>query len=383
MIVRPWSGSFLVTAGLICCGAPPPAPVDLDDPGLCASAPTHAVALLCVLDEAVAAVEGEGAEAALARCASLDPSTLGGAGPRFDPDRWRDECGFRVAEAQALRGDLPGALTTCQGSGALQRWCQGHAAWLSSAGLVAVGPHDADAQLAVDALLERLTLAESVQGAACPRSDQDCSVLPIVRAAAWLGIYAGSGSADPGAARGSSAEDGPFARGAFAWEAVRLLGPALESGELVASVQAIFEGHSPPPAGPPLEQRCWSHRVMPRRSVLAPEYGGYVRSYVGGLRFVSQQEPDDLLIATIEARWSQGAEPEPAFLMALLFHPSQAVRKTAAQHLALVVEDAGELEELLAGADAEVRAVAEDVFEGRSSPARTPLAVSLDREGCP
>lgn len=375
--------SLLVAAGLASCSGPPAAPVDLDDPGICASAPSPAIALLCVLDEAAATVEREGAEAALARCDALDPSWLGEAGQRFDPERWRDECGFRVAEAQALQGDLLGALTTCQGSGALQRWCQGHAAWLSSAGLVTVGPGDAQAQLAVDALLEGLSLAESVQGAACPRSDQDCSVLPIVRAAAWLGIYAGSGSADPSAARGASSEDGAFARGAFAWEAVRLLGTTLESGELAARVQAIYEGEEPPPAGGALEQRCWSHRVVPRRSVLAPSYGGYVRSYVGGLRFVGAEVPDDLLAATLEARWSQGAEPEPAFLLALLFHPSQALRKTAAQQLALVAEDAAELEQIIAGADPEVAAVAVDVFEGRSSPAKTPLAVNIDREGCP
>jgi hypothetical protein len=383
MSLRTAMGSLLAAAGLASCGGPPVAPFDLDDPGICASAPSPAIALLCVLDEAAAMVEREGAEAAMARCASLDPSWLGGAVPRFDPDRWRDECGFRVAEAQALQGDLIGALTSCQSSGALQRWCQGHAAWLSSAGLVEAAPGDAAAQQVVDDLLERLTLAEPVQGAACPRSDQDCSVLPIVRAAAWLGIYAGSGRADPSAARGASDADGPFARGAFAWEAVRLLGPAMESGDLAASVQAIYDLERPPPAGQPLEQRCWAHRVAPRRSVLAPSYGGYVRSYVGGLRFVSQQASDDLLIATLESRWSQGADPEPAFLLALLFHPSQALRKTAAQQLALVVDDAAELEQIIVGADAEVRAVAVDVFEGRTSPARTPLAVSVDRGGCP
>jgi len=117
--------------------------------------------------------------------------------------------------------------------------------------------------------------------------------------------------------------------------------------------------------------------------MLSEAYQGSVRSFVGSLRFVADEVEDDLLIATLDAAWVQGADPDPALALALLWHPTLAVRKAAAQYVALEVGSEAELAALLAGSDPQVSAVARDVFAGRSTPAGTPLAVAFDREGCP
>lgn len=304
---RSWAlgiGLGVVAAG---CNEPPPA-------DLCASPPTEEVAWMCATDLALGDVAGAGATAAITRCDGI-PST-----------RWSDECAFRVAEAQAKAGDVPGAWRSCAEAGTFARMCIGHAAWLQSAALVAAGPADADAQAAVDALVATLPAApEGGEGKA------KWGPAEVVRAAAWHGIYAGSGRADPTAARAASPEDAPLARGAFAWEASRLLAAGGEA-ELDGRVLAAWRGEAPVPEGAALPESCWEARIAPR---FALGRGGVrsVRTWAGGERFVSEAPEADLRIATLEARWAAGVDLDPAVAAALLVDADPALALTGARHV--------------------------------------------------
>lgn len=293
-------------------------------PELCASPPTEEVAAMCAIDRAREAGDAGDREKALAAC---EPVADG---------KWHDECVFRVAERLALRDDLAGALDTCGDATRFARMCIGHVVWLRSEALVDAGPGDGDAQGKVDALVGGLptgkAMAESVRAR--------WSVATVARAAAWHGIYAGSGSADPTAARAASVEDAPYARGAFAWEATRLLGAATEPGRLVDEVRAVWRGEAAPPNGAPLPEPCWTGRQMPRLDTALP---GAVTArvwssgtrFIAGERFVAADPEVDLRIATLDARWSAGQDPDAATIRALLADPSPEVRRTAARYAAL------------------------------------------------
>lgn len=296
---------------------------------------------MCVTEAALAAVGEQGVPAAVARCGAISAS------------RWQGECVFRVAEAQSWAGDVAGAWQTCGGAGDFVRMCLGHAAWLQSGGLVAVRTSDPGAQAQVDALLATLPELPAARS-----SQERWGVAEIVRAAAWHGIYAGAGEASPVAARSASADDAPLARGAFAWEASRLLAATGSEETLPDRVLAVWREEVPAPTGPPLPQACWSTRLVPRFGLGYAE-GRTVRTSSGGERFVSAVPEADLRIATVEARWAAGVDLAPALAAALLADPDPTVALTAARlvgaqpgvfaDLSLVPADRPELQALALG----------------------------------
>lgn len=301
--------AWRVTLGVVAfgCNAPPPS-------DLCAKPPTEEVAWMCATDLALADVGSAGAPAAITRCDGI-PSA-----------RWSDECVFRVAEAQAKGGDVPGAWRSCAQAGAFARMCIGHAAWLRSAELVEADSANPGAQAAVDALIASLPVApEDGAGKA------NGGPAEVVRAAAWHGIYAGTGRADPTAARAASPGDAPLARGAFAWEASRLLA-ADGDAEIDGRVLAAWRGEAPVPEGAALPESCWEARIAPR---FALGRGGVrsVRTWAGGERFVSAAPEADLRIATLEARWAAGVDLDPTVAGALLVDADPAVALTGARHV--------------------------------------------------
>ncbi len=245
---------------------------------------------------------------------------------------WRRECHYRVAELLAHGGRMPEAYRACEASGGALLQCLNHVGWIGSEGLVDAGPSDAGAQAAVDAFAGTLpALPDELHG-------KERKVESNARAAAWHGVYAGSGSADPAAARAADPGDAPLARGAFAWELVRLLGPQLGVQTLAHTAWWTWQGETPPPAGAPLAQPCWPARVLPRSNEVVSARVTTARHFPNGKRVVAKGAQADLTIAVLEAVWSQGGRVERAELEALLDNPDPAVRRAAAKYVGLSVE---------------------------------------------
>lgn len=313
---------------------------------LCAEPPTEEVAALCTIHAARARIEAGEAAEGLRACEGIPAP------------RWRGECAFRVAEALAARGEGKAALAACGRAGTFARMCVGHVAWLGSADLVDAAPGDPAAQAAIDAFAEALP---AIEPAPAGSGRERWGVAEVVRGAAWLGVYAGSGSADPVAARAAADADAPLARGAFAWEAVRLLGPMEGAEPLVAAVLAIWRGERAPPAGAPLPQSCWRARLVPRHH-LGYDEARTVRTWSGGERFVAPDAGDDLRIAAMEARWAGGVDFTAPELARLVADPSLAVRLTGARHAGAATAAVPDLAAFLGGAP-DLLALAREVRE--------------------
>ena len=271
---------------------------------------------MCAIDRAVATAPSTGLGGIEGACAPIQA------------ERWRDECWFRAAEAVTAADRVPDAFRACDRATSFARMCVGHVAWLRSESLVGAGPADAGAQAAVDAFVATVPDPPNGKGVEAAR----WSPREVARGAAWHGVYAGSGLADPAAARAARPEDAPFARGAFVWEAARLLGAGESPAALVAAVQAVWRGEAPPPTGKPLPQACWSGRLVPRKAL---GYGSLrtLRTWSGGERFVADDPETDVEVAVLEARWAAGFDPSPAALQSQIESPAVEVRRTAARHI--------------------------------------------------
>jgi hypothetical protein len=285
------------------------------------------VAALCEVQRAVeAAKSGDAAGAALA---------CGTAGAL------RDECQLQVGEALARAGELTGAVGACAEAGELTPICLEYAAWILSDALVDAAPGQTDAQAAVDAFVEGLP----------PRPLH----LPLgsweleasARAAAWHGIYAGSGSAAPAAARAARGDEAALARGAFAWEAVRLLRGRVPDAGLIEAVIAVWEGERSPPKGSPLAGGCWQVRLTPRIELSSQLRNYAVRAYPGGARFVVNDEALDLEIAALDAAWAHGVDPPDGVIQRLLAREELPAQLAAARYVGLLSERYPQISESL------------------------------------
>jgi len=312
----------LALAALAACGDATPG---LSDGEICERASTPEVAHLCAVDRAAALAAARDLSGARAVCAAVEPGT------------WRAECGFQISEALARDGQLDAALAACADAGGFTSLCLGHAAWIRSEDLVDARPDDAAAQAAVDAFIAGLPGGAAATG----------QVESIARAAAWHGIYAGAGSADPTAARGARPEDAPYARAGLAWEAARLLEAPRSAAALVEALPAIWRGERPAPSGAALQQACWPVRLMPRLGLKARGREPTARTYPGGIRSVDPDPDTDLIIAAVEAAFAHGMDADEATLRALLAGDSPAGRVTASRHIGLLVERYPDLREAL------------------------------------
>jgi len=280
---------------------------------ICGSAEDPALQYLCLLDDAV---KGDGPIAQRREaCLAIETSA------------WRDACLVQLAERQAWSGDLGSAYELCLDAGALTRACTAQVAWQGPWYRLDATPASVDAQQQVDAHVK--TLPDGGVTAAL-RGFQGASEL--ARAAAWHGIYAGSGSTDPTALRSASDADRPLARSAFAWEAVRLLPESLSIEEVIEAVWALASGTRPPLQSAPTSLDCVSYDVMPRMDTdfrLQP----LVRAFGSWLRFSEADPEADFRVATLDALLVQRGE---YMGLAGLDHPSRAVQKTIARHVALM-----------------------------------------------
>lgn len=280
-----------------------------DDGDLCTDPASEEVATLCAIDQAAVLANAGQVEEALAVCQTVPEG------------RWRGECSFQVSEAMSLQGDLVGALALCSQASTFAQMCQGHVLWLNSEHLVDRGPSDTDVQALVDDVV-----------AAMPDGGlAGVGLGGVARAAAWHGVYAGSGDSDPTAARQATGEHAPYARGAFAWEVTRLMGAEVPADQLVAQVWAIWQGGRAPVTGPPSPVHCWDVRLIPRASVNSPHYDAAIRTYGGDLRFVDDDPQTDLLIATISAVYAHGGTVSPEYLRSLTQLDSSGLRSQVAR----------------------------------------------------
>lgn len=295
--------------------------------GLCEGTPPAEVAELCGVQAAIDLTHGGDVDAARAACDAIASQT------------WQGECHFQVAEALADAGKLQTALSACTDAGAYARMCRGHALWISAEDLVDATPADASAQERVDAFVRSLPSAPASPSLSAPDADVAARDLAdLARSAAWHGIYAGSGSADPAAARGATADDARYAIHAFAWEATRLLGNNLGTVGLIDQVRAVWQGSAPPAQGATQTQACWDTRMMPRSEMETALWLPSVRTYPGNASFYDEDSDNDLVIAVLDSAWVHGMTHDADALLALRASPSMGVRKTVARHLGFIAE---------------------------------------------
>jgi hypothetical protein len=180
---------------------------------------------------------------------------------------WQEECFFRTAEELGRRGILKAALESCTQTGRFKRFCLTHVVWF----LPPETPGTAADWLAQ-----------------APASLKEAPEL--LRARWWFNHYFGTGQA--AAPQDIPTEDGPFARGAWALEAVRIagLGQAPEcwkrpcTGAILPPNQRV--GRYDPPMPIPGED------ILP-----------WIPTFGGSKRLVGETEAEDLQIALLEATW--------------------------------------------------------------------------------
>jgi len=309
-------------------------------PVICDDTPPPEAESLCAVQRATTLTRADKLDDAQATCDALSSAT------------WRGECHFQISEALADLGHLDQALASCADTGQYARMCEGHALWMMSETLIDATPSSANADALVESLVAKLPPPpETASGSAWDVSD-------IARSAAWHGIYAGSGSADPTAARGASPESRKYAISAFAWEATRLLDAGSEqAGALLAPrVIAIWEGRETPPRGSIQAQPCWDDSMMPRPDMDADIWLPSIRTYPGNARFYDDDLHADLTIAAIEGAWAHGKPTDAKALLELRDSPSVALQKTIARQLALLPDQVAAVEDVYpkAGGDAAV-----------------------------
>ena len=298
--------AFLVLIG---CGGGSDVPI-------CSRAESPSLQALCALDQAVD--HPGGSDARLEACDAIESTA------------WRDGCVVQVAEQRAFSGDLPGAFDACLGAAAVTRTCLEQVAWLGVQGRVRATPESSDAAAQVDAHVATLPAPGMVGALRGYRSAE-----PLARAAAWHGIYAGSGSTDPTALLSATQDDLPLARAALAWEAVRLAPADLPVDDLVDAIHDIIAGTRAPFTGSPLAQACWTDRPMPR--VQADfRWKPVVRAYGSWSRFTDTDPRVDLEIAVYDAIVMHRGALASEHLFTLKAHPAHAMQKAVARYVALL-----------------------------------------------
>ena len=285
-------------------------------PPLCGHANTPELRALCAVD-AVLVSEGAPADR-LAACAEVEQTN------------WRDSCVLQVAEQIAWSGDIGQAQLACLDAPGITRSCLEQVSWQGTTRMVDASPSDAMAQTKIDALVEQLPdggVVGSLRGFA--------GAGELVRAAAWHGVYAGSGSLDPTALRSAIPADLPLARTAFAWEAVRLLPADLPPEQVLAQVEQLLSGAVTHDGGQPLDERCWDVHIMPRANIDF-RWQPVVRAHGSWARFYDADASYDLQIAVYDAIIMHRGSLPPPLVARLQSSPSYAMQKAAGRYTALL-----------------------------------------------
>jgi hypothetical protein len=232
-----------------------------------------------------AAVRGEEAET-WAICTALE-------------GHYQQECHFRSGEELGRNRHLKAALLHCAEAGKFARYCVTHVSWQL--------PPDTPGSASEWAALATGSpeLVEEAAGS--------------LRARWWFNQSYGTGLADPRPARAASTEDGPYARGAWALEAVRFAG--FEGAKQAWDQQKILYGE-PLPVDRRVGRVDDGLRRKGERSLPS------VSTFGGGRRLVGTTVEEDIQIALIEALWFR-EDGRGDVLLPLLSLPSGPLRYSA------------------------------------------------------
>jgi len=302
-------------------GAAQPPPIAVDAHASCAALTIVEDRTLCLLEAALHAGEHSTASSASSLCQSIEP------------DLWRDECHFQVAEVLGLGGDLAAGLASCGQARRFETPCIIHWAWWARPFQLTLEPSDPDAWRAIATVEREL---EPALAQLQPRLSSQAQ--RQLRASLWFELIYGSGDANPTAARAAPDDHSASARTAFAAEAVRLLGAQVETVMLPRAVEQAWHGQRQIPQGAPIRPECWSGRILDPVPAEQLRDGPVTPTVHGGLRR-SSDDDDDLAIATIEAIFFHQLPGAPATLEAALAGDSPSLRWTAARLLPFVAPE--------------------------------------------
>jgi len=201
----------------------------------------------------------------------------------------------------------------------------------------------------------------------------------MLRSAAWLGLYYGSGSADPVAAQSASAGDKAFARTAFAWEAARLIQESEGWSDLLNKVALVWEGKRPPPTGSSFGGDCWRGRLPDVIHVKRLSAIEKIHTIHGGLRLAGETPAEDLTIATLEAMFFIPEAPSEIWAP-WMSHDSLALRATVARlGMMAGADDAAWRQQISRLKEPAMR---DQILRSRNRITKV-WQVSPSREGCP
>jgi hypothetical protein len=300
--------------------SPPPAGAEASEAlAGCSGLDFEEMRVLCHIE--LAAQAGSSSEPALAEQACS----------RVPEGTWRYECHFRAGEELGRAGHTVQAVEHCARADRFTRFCITHVAWAlpPSAELSATRPVE---QL-ISAMDARLS---AIEQAATALDDQvRPEAVDSFRMALWLGVYYGTGRADPATAQAASPDQQPQARSAWMNEAARL---SWAPGEVptYGAVQRLLAmwDQGTVLEGAPLEadQRHGRYAVplpVPCERQLQP-----VPLYGGGRRILGSGGRDDLEIAALEALFFR-QDTTVAHFLPWIDDPRERVRWTAARLLRL------------------------------------------------
>lgn len=273
---------------------------------------------------------------------------------------WRDECHFRAGEELGKHGHTYESLEQCGQSARYGRFCLTHAAW-------GMPPDTArSAEEWADAATTLLPEALAAAGA------------DVLRSRWWFNHYVGTGMADPLEAQKASPADGPYARGAWAIEILRI------TGGRVGLARLVWAGDLGAPPGTPLPREARVGRYDVALAIPEEQKIRWIRTFGDARRLVGRTIEEDLEIAYIEAMYFNGPSDGAPFA-AWLDDPRPYVRY-AALHKYRILPSADvepTLARLAQDPDPIVRAHAQDGLKYRTwlgkpnatgprSPERTP-----------
>ena len=270
---------------------------------VCDAEPFDQLRTICLVEAAARAGREADAGRAEAACAAVPEGA------------WREECRFRSAEELAARGDAAAALRGCGAAGRFATFCVTHVGWRLPA------PDDpASTQRFPEASGAWVDAAAAIDDAALRAEAEDS-----LRARWHHARVFGTGTADPRAAKAAASPDAPYARTAWALEAVRLAEGDLAVARASWAADAVLTG-----VALPVARRVGRYDGDLR--VDAEAQLPTVRTFGGGARLIAADPEIDVRVALLDALAFREATTSAEPFAPFLDDPAREVRLVALRH---------------------------------------------------